>query len=151
MNNPAKHRKLPVFFGIIAFLAIACMLTIDTFVYLAIRNPSTYASVKLVILRIGDSFYLEQELRTTYHAESVAIGITSDRILTISLTNSEINALSEDDQAAKAEEIALFVKNHFAGINGIIAIQVTFVQAIGLFSYPISIAKDYLFQDSKLK
>ncbi|HZW04914.1 MAG TPA: hypothetical protein VFF68_13355 [Anaerolineaceae bacterium] len=69
-------------------------------------------------------FDLQQSVAEAYPSQAVAIYVTNGRILTVSLTHSEINALPADLQAMKAKEIARFARNHFQAIEPIETIRV---------------------------
>jgi hypothetical protein len=77
---------------------------------------------------IADLAPLRDQLIQTYHEDDVNIVIQNGNALGISFINSAFNDLpSKDAKEAKAREIAQFVKAHYARIDRIDTVWVSFV------------------------
>jgi hypothetical protein len=71
-------------------------------------------------------YVLRKELKEEFKAADINIVLQNSQ-LGISLLNSPFNDLGEPEKGMKAEEIALFAKNHYKSINTIDQIWVSFV------------------------
>jgi hypothetical protein len=77
---------------------------------------------------VTDLFPLRDELIQTYHEEDVNIVVQNGNTLGISFVNSTFNDLpSAAAKQAKAREIAQFAKTHYARVDHVDAIWVSFV------------------------
>ena len=70
-------------------------------------------SCKNTVESFSDLLALRTELIREYQAQDVGVVIQNSHVLGINLINSPINNLSELERENKAQEIALFAKNHY--------------------------------------
>jgi len=145
-----KNRKTVVIISIISFVVIVCILTIGGIFYLVKNNPQIGASFKQLASTFSDMVSLQQEILTAYPADDVQVGIRNGHILTISLVNSNVAKLSEEELWVKAKEIALFTNNHYSNLNGIDTIDVGFVQQNSTAILNLSSAFHYVIKLSEL-
>ena len=108
-------------------------------------------SCKNTVESFSDLLALRTELIREYQAQDVGVVIQNSHVLGINLINSPINNLSELERENKAQEIALFAKNHYRSINGIDTIWVSFVisNVIIFFNYSSGIGT-YVFEAKSL-
>lgn len=109
-------------------------------------------SCKNTVESFSDLYALRTELIREYGAKDVGVVIHNSHVLGISLINSSINNLSEQERGSKAQEIALFAKNHYRSIRSIDTIWVSFVIAnfVIFFNFNSSIGT-YVFETETLR
>ena len=107
---------------------------------------------KDTIKAFSDLMALRRDLIKEYKVRDINVVIRNSRLLRISFVNSSFNNLKEEERANKAHEIALFAEQHYASINSIEAIWVSFVTAkyYVIFRYSSSLGS-YVFDKRMLK
>jgi hypothetical protein len=70
---------------------------------------------------------LRKKLIAEYGHQDITVVIQNSNVLGVSLINSPFNELEEIDKKQKAQEIAVFVTNHYAPINKVEKVWVSFV------------------------
>lgn len=78
---------------------------------------------------------LQVELQDAFAADRVELTL-SEASLEVKLVNSPANELSEQDREDRAQEVAVFVRDHYSAYTAIQDIRVEFVQEVrvGLIS-----------------
>ncbi len=71
---------------------------------------------------------LREKLIAEYGHQDISVAIQNQNVLGISLINSSFNELGEMAQQNKAQEIAVFVVNHYPSINEVNMVWVSFVR-----------------------
>ena len=145
-----RKRNITVALSAVALLSVICILAIGGLAYWALNNPEISASLKQFNSSVSGMSKLQQEVIAAYPADSVQVGVKNSHLLTVSLVNSSANKLSRLEQKAKAQEIALFAKNHYDYMNGIDTIVVAFVQQDGSFGFSTNLTNNYVFKLSDL-
>ncbi len=83
---------------------------------------------KGIMKSLSDLAKLRNDLMNEYKVQGdVNVTVQNSTVLGISFINSAFNKLSESERETKAREIAYFAKNHYASINFIDRIWVSFV------------------------
>ena len=145
-----KKRNVFIVLGFTALLAIVCILVAGGVVYWALNNPTISASLNQLTSSLSDMVKLQQEITVAYPADAVRVGSMNGHILTISLVNSAANKLSQPEQKARAQEVAIFARNHYAHLNGIDTIQIALVQQSGAFGITMNFTNNYVFKLAEL-
>jgi hypothetical protein len=109
-------------------------------------------SCKEAIKSLSDLSALRDELIREYKEQDIDVVVQNSHVLGITFNNSSFNNLREQERATKAQEIALFARNHYASINSIDKIWVSFVISKNyiIFHYNDGLGT-YLFEKRNLK
>ena len=108
-------------------------------------------SCSQTIKSLSEVSAFRNELIKEYKEQDINVVIQNSRTLDISFINSSFNNLGEQERANKAREIARFAKNHFASIDSVDKVWVSFVIAKNyiIFNYTNSVGA-YLFDKNEL-
>jgi hypothetical protein len=82
---------------------------------------------KEMLKSLGELAQLRQQLMDEYHEQNIDVVLQDSRTLGVTFLNSALNDRNFTERATRAEKTALFVKKHFAGMNQIERIWVSFV------------------------
>jgi hypothetical protein len=145
-----KKRKTVVIVIIISAVIFLCALTIGGLFLLVKNNPQIGATAKQLASSVNDMASFQQEILTAFPAESAQIGITNGHILTVSLINIKENPTSNQEKWLKAQEIALFTKNHYSNLDGIDAIDVGIVIQAGTGLLTLNTGSHYVIKMSDI-
>jgi hypothetical protein len=100
--------------------------------------------------QVMDLAPLRSKLIEQFHQDDVNLSVNNGSMLMIGFNNSEFNKLEEDEQKAKAREIAKFAKEHYDSIAGITTIRVVFVDKTNLIIINASSSSGYSFDVGEL-
>jgi hypothetical protein len=71
---------------------------------------------------------LQQKLAKEFNTQNIGIKITNGTHLGVTLQNSQMANLPKSEQASKARQIALFVRDHYDAWRNLSTISVVFIQ-----------------------
>lgn len=93
---------------------------------------------------------LQEKLIVEYWHRDISVVQNSD-VLGVSFVNSAFSELEESQKQRKAQEIAVFVTNHYAPIDKVDKIWVSFlIHEVLVFVYPYEEGRTYLFDKRSL-
>ena len=100
--------------------------------------------------KLKDLAPLRDQLIKQYHQQNVEVTLTNGNVLDIGFINSEFNALGAEQKEAKAREIAIFAKGHYASIEGIDTVRIAFVTRNSYVVINLESTNKYDFRKSKI-
>src|SRR5262245_17361323 len=100
--------------------------------------------------KLKDLAPLRDRLINQYHQQNVEVALTNGNVLDIGFINSEFNALGAEQKEAKAREIAIFAKGHYASIEGIDTVRIAFVTRNNYVVIIMESADKYDFRKSEV-
>jgi len=100
--------------------------------------------------KLKDLAPLRDQLIKQYHQQNVEVTLTNGNVLDIGFINSEFNALGAEQKEAKAREIAIFAKGHYASIEGIDTVRIAFVTRNSYVVINLESADKYDFRKSEV-
>jgi hypothetical protein len=77
---------------------------------------------------MGETMALQQRLAEEFNTENIGLKVTNNSHLALTFQNSPMANLPESEQALKAREVALYVRDHYDGYNSLSTISVLFIQ-----------------------
>lgn len=109
----------------------------------------TSACASDLMKELGELAPLRDQLVQTYAEDEINLQIQNGHAINVSFINSSFNDLPQADKEPKAQEIAQFVKDHYASIGKIDRISVSFVvhKQYVIFNYTNGL--DTFFFDTK--
>lgn len=131
------RKTLTIIVSLAIAIIVGCGLISAYAIYWALNNPRINETLRTLGAAMQEMAELQPLILEEYPAEGLEVQIQNGNTLVIRLINSEANDFSQREQQERAREIALFARNHFGAMEGISAIQVTFVrhrEVLGLFT-----------------
>lgn len=144
-------RRTWIVVAVVVAVLVLCPTVTAAAAYIALNNPDVKQFFQGAADAFGDMVALQQEVAAEYPAQAVQIQIQNGDTLGVGLVNSQWGKADEDDQARTAEDIARFVVAHYAGVDAITRIQVTFTQQAEAFGVNVNTSHTYVFDVSALK
>jgi hypothetical protein len=77
---------------------------------------------------MGEMMVLQQKLAQEFNTQDIGVNLSNGTHLSVTCHSSQFAELPESEQALKAREIALFVRDHYEGYGKLSTISVAFVQ-----------------------
>jgi hypothetical protein len=118
-------------------------------IYSILNTPTIKAGLEKAGSEFSAMVDLQQKVAQTYQSGTVSVQIMNGNALNVSLVNSKFNDMTKTQQAERAHEIALFVKDNYTGKAKIEQITITFVKnnQVGpintnwTYSYPFDVSE----------
>ncbi len=144
-------RNTWIVIAVVVAVLVLCPTVTAAAAYFALNNPDVKQFVQGAADAFGDMVALQQEVAAEYPAEAVQIQIQNGDTLGVGLVNSQWGKADKDEQARTAEDIARFVVAHYAGIDAVTRVEVTFTQQAEALGVNVNTSHTYVFDVSDLK
>ena len=77
---------------------------------------------------MGEMMVLQQKLAQAFNTQNISVNLSNGKHLNLTFHKALFAELSESEQAFKAREIALFVRDHYEGYRKLSSVSVAFIQ-----------------------
>jgi len=77
---------------------------------------------------MGEMMVLQQKLAQEFNTQNIGVKLSNGTHLSVTFQGSQFAELPESEQALKAREIALFVRDHYEGSGKLSTISVIFAE-----------------------
>ncbi|HKA23326.1 MAG TPA: hypothetical protein VKN18_33990 [Blastocatellia bacterium] len=108
-------------------------------------------TIQVACTQLKNLIPLRAELVKQYNEQNIELRVVNGSTLTIALINSRFNDLQSDERQQKAREIATFAKNHYASIDTIESLGVSFVSSKSFIIASSNQVENYIFRKNELQ
>lgn len=95
---------------------------------LAMLLPCSFGCGKGLLNDLSQIAQLRNQLIKEFHEQNINVGLQNSAALNITFVNSPFNERPPEERARRAQETALFIKRHYAGIDRLERMSVSFLR-----------------------